>query len=153
MSALSKEEPTLSRAVNQELAEELCLMQTKRASYFILLSPRLNKLFEENKLRHFKDFSSMKSFKLYITTPLGDLEISITFSSDRMFNRQIDRVGLGNLPKTLEVYIPKARNFSKIKAFEDYLDDVKSFYCEDGDVEKGIHSVINDIINICNAIC
>jgi hypothetical protein len=153
MSALSQEEPTLSRAVNQESAEQLCLMQTKRALNLILLSPRLNKLFEENKLRDFKDFSWMTSFKLYITSQRGDLEMSIKFDSDRMFNRPMDGVGLENLPKTLEVYIPKARNFSKIEALEDYFDDVKSFYCEDGDVEKGIQSVINDIINICNAIC
>ena len=70
-----------------------------------------------------------------------------------MFNRPIDGVSAENLPRTLEVYIPKARKFRGIEAFEDYLDDVKSFYCEHGDVEEGIEPVINDIINICEAIC
>lgn len=166
MSALSQEKPTLSSAVDlsiyenriftkeeEESAKKLCISQTKKALRLILRSERLRKIVEEEKLDYFSDFSWMKSFKLFITTPSGNLEISISFSTDRMFNRPIDGVSAENLPRTLEVYIPKARKFRGIEAFEDYLDDVKSFYCEHGDVEEGIEPVINDIINICEAIC
>ena len=120
------------------------------------------------------DFSHNDYFKIFIKTKSKKrLEMIVRFASDRMFNRPMDRVSLKNLPKTLEVYIPKAIYFGGIEvpkdyhgpietfycenggieALVDYIEDVKSFYCEHGNVEKGIELVIDDIISICNAIC
>ena len=155
MSALSKEEPTLSSSADErKLAKQLCLIQTTRA-FHLIIDPnnRLQQLFEEQKLDYYVDIDDLDEFELFIKTKYGQcLTMNVTFSFDRTLNRPMGGASEKNLPKTLEVFIPKAIYFSLIKLLEDYING-KSFYCEDGDVKKGIEPFIDDIISICNHIC
>ena len=145
MSALSQETPALSSSADErKLAKQLCLIQTTRA-FHLIIDPnnRLQKLFEEQKLDYYVDEEDLDEFELFIKTKDGRrvVKMIVTFSFDRTFNRPMSGASEKNLPKILEVFSNNS-----------FLDG-KSFYCEHGDVEKGIKPFIDDIIKVCNYIC